>query len=58
MLKLEISTHSGDVDIVEVESYDAEEIANQINSNEILAIPIGKNVYSRIDIKNIRPLEN
>lgn len=58
MLKLEISTHSGDVDIVEVESYDAEEIANQINNNEILAIPIGKNVYSRIDIKNIRPLEN
>lgn len=57
MVKLEVSTHSGDVDIVEVESYDAEEIANQINNNEKLVISIGDNIYSRIDIKKIKKIE-
>ncbi|MCG5104459.1 hypothetical protein [Oceanobacillus alkalisoli] len=55
MIKLEISTHSGDVDTVEVNSYNAEEMATELNNHEIQAIAIGDNVYSRIDIKNIKP---
>lgn len=55
-MKLEITTHSSnEVDIVEVESYDSEKVADQLNDNDIHAIAIGNNVYSRIDIKNIKP---
>lgn len=54
MIKLNITTHSGADDIVEVDSYDAEEMATKMNDFEIQAIPIGNNVYSRIDLKNIK----
>lgn len=57
MTKIEISTHSGDVDIVEIEEYDAEQMANEINNNEKLVISIGDNIYSRIDIKKIKKIE-
>lgn len=55
MIHLEISTHSGDADIVEVDAYDANEVAKKINDDSIQAIVFGDNVYSRIDIKNIKP---
>lgn len=57
MTKIEISTHSGDVDVVEVEEYAAEQMANEINNNEKLVISIGDNIYSRIDIKKIKKIE-
>ena len=57
MIKLEVSTHSGDVDIVEVEEYDVNDITQKRNDNSIEAITIGNNSYSRIDIKNIKVIE-
>lgn len=57
MISLEVSTHSGDVDVIEVEEYDATQMANEINNNENLVILIGDNVYSRIDIKKIKKIE-
>lgn len=56
MIKLEVSTHSGSNDIVEVEHYDADEMVEQLNNNEIQAVAIGANVYSRIDLRNIKPI--
>lgn len=56
MIKLEISTHSGDRDTVIVDKYNAEEVADLLNS-DTHAILFGDNIYSRIDIKNIRKLE-
>ncbi len=56
-MKLNVTTHSGLDDVVEVESYNPLEIAEQLNNHEIMAIVIGDNVYSRIDVKNIRPFE-
>ncbi|MBP1917172.1 hypothetical protein J2Z23_004157 [Lederbergia galactosidilyticus] len=56
MIKLNVTTHSGADDIVEVESYNAAEMAEQLNNNELQAIAIGDNVYSRIDLKNIKPV--
>lgn len=56
MTKLEISTHSGDTDTVFVNSYNAEEVADLLNS-DTQAIVFGDNIYSRIDIKNIKKLE-
>lgn len=57
MIKLNVTTHSGADDIVEVESYDVEEMTAQMNNNELHAIAIGDNIYSRIDLKNIKPVE-
>lgn len=54
MIRLELSTHSGDVDIVEVEEFNAQETADDLNNYDIHAIAFGNNVYSRIDIKNIK----
>lgn len=56
LIKLQVSTHSGDIDIVEVETYDADLIAEKLNSFDMQAIAIGDNVYSRIDIKNIKKI--
>ncbi len=58
MILLEISTHSGDLDVVEVEEYSAQEIAEKLNNNELQALAFGDNVYSRIDIKGIKPVKS
>lgn len=58
MVKLEITFHSSqEKDIVEVEHYDPVDINNQRNDDTVLAILLGKNSYSRIDLKNIRVIE-
>lgn len=53
MIKLEVSTHSGDTDIIEVEEYDASEIT-ELRNGDCEAIALGNHSYSRIDIKNIK----
>lgn len=58
MIKIEISTHSGDVDVVEVEDYNADAVAEKLNNNEVQAVVFGDNVYSRIDVKNVKPFSN
>jgi len=58
VIKLEISTHSGDIDKVVVEEYNANDVVEQINDNEIQAIAFGENIYSRIDLKNIKVIES
>lgn len=58
LVRLEVSTHStNEVDIIEVEYYDPEEINSQRNDQSLSAVLIGKNSYSRIDLKNIKVLE-
>ncbi len=54
MIKLEVSTHSGDIDIVSVEEYDPEAMAQKLNDDEVHSILIGDNIYSRIDVRNIK----
>ena len=44
MIKLEISTHSGDIDIVEVDEYSADSVAEQLNNSEVQAVVFGDNV--------------
>lgn len=57
MITLEISTHGGDVDNVKVENYDVEAVVNELNDDSVHSIAFGQNIYSRIDIKNIKVLE-
>lgn len=56
MIKLEVSTHSGETDILEVEEFDAEEMTELRNGDDE-AIAIGNHSYSRIDIKNVKPVK-
>lgn len=57
MIKLEISTHSGDLDIITVEDYDAKTLNDKRNSTELESILIGDNSYSRIDLKNVKVID-
>ena len=54
MINLRITTHSGEDDVIEVENYNPDELVEKLNDNEIYSIKIGSNIYSRIDIKNIK----
>ena len=56
MIKLEISTHSGEIDVVNVVEYSADSVAEQLNNGEVQAVVFGDNVYSRIDVKNVKPI--
>lgn len=53
-MNIEITTHSGDVDIIPIDEYDPQELIKQLNDEDVYAILIGENIYSRIDVKNIR----
>lgn len=56
MTKLEVSTHTGDIDVLQVKDYDPDDILQKLNDMEVQAIKIADNIYSRIDIKNIKPI--
>ncbi|WP_156035999.1 hypothetical protein [Virgibacillus halodenitrificans] len=58
MVKLEVTTHSGETNIVEVETYNAVEITEMRNDQSIESIAIGNCSFSRIDLKNIKPIES
>ncbi len=57
-MKIRVTTHSGEDDILEVESYDPIDMNEKLNDNSLHSILIGQNNYSRIDIKNIILLES
>ena len=58
MKKLSVETHDGSKDVVEVEEYNASEIAKEINnSQEEHVIAFGDYIYSKINIKTIKPFE-
>ncbi|WP_161877857.1 hypothetical protein [Alkalibacterium sp. MB6] len=57
MITLNIITHSGDQDRVEIEDYDAQVVASDLNDNtNEHVIVLGNNIYSKIDIKSIKPV--
>jgi len=57
MVKIEVSTHSGDIDVLDVDKYNVNELEEKRNS-EVEAIAIGDNIYSRIDLKNIKVIKS
>lgn len=57
MGKIEVTTHSGDRDVIEVDSLDMEKIHEERNG-DVEAVLIGNYSYSRIDLKNIRPVSD
>ena len=57
-MSLKVTTHSGDEDNVQVTDYNSLEMAEKMNDENIQGIAIGNNVYSRIDLKSIKPIDN
>lgn len=57
-MRLMITTHSGDADEVDVEDYDADELNTTLNDSDVLTVCLGGNIYSRIDIKSVKPAED
>lgn len=53
---LEIKTHDGETLTEEVEEYNAVELNEQINNNELLTVVIGQRILSRIKIAEISVL--
>ena len=55
-MSLKVTTHSGDEDSVQVTDYNSLEMAEKMNDENIQGIAIGDNVYSRIDLKSVKPV--
>ena len=57
-MSLKVTTHSGDEDNVQVTDYNSLEMVEKMNDENIQGIAIGNNVYSRIDLKSIKPVDS
>lgn len=56
-MKLKVITHSGQDHEIDVESYDAAALNQQLNDGSVYTILIGNMIFSRIDIKYVGPVE-
>lgn len=56
-IKVEVNTHSGREHVIEVETYDYDDLYDQSNDSSLQTIKIGDKIFSRIDIKYIGPIE-
>lgn len=63
-MKIEIKTHSGESEILEVETYDAQATADIVNGitknetgNDYNVLILGDNIYSCVDIKAIKMIK-
>lgn len=59
-MKVRVEKHDKTVEIIEVETFteeDANRISEMINSNDVLVVPIGPQVFSRILIAHVKPVE-
>ena len=44
------------MNIINVSEYNPDDMASKLNDSELYAIAIGDFVFSRIDVKNIKPI--
>ncbi|MED4052930.1 hypothetical protein P4654_01990 [Niallia taxi] len=53
---LKIQTHSGSEYEATVQEYNASEINEKLNSNEVNTVAFGEIILSRIDVKSVVPV--
>lgn len=56
MIKLKITTHSGNDYEAIVEEYNPEQVNADLNTNEINTVMFGDIILSRIDVKSVVPV--
>ena len=57
MTKLKINTHSGSQYKAEVTNYNAAEVNEKLNRNDVNTVAFGDIIVSRIDVKSVAPIE-
>ena len=60
MQKVKIITHGGEQHLVKLEKYDIEDAVKlnaELNSNDVMTVRIGPLIFSKIDIKQVIPVE-
>lgn len=55
-MDLRVLTHSGEDLVITVDTYDATNFEMKLNDNTLNAVKIGDTLFSRIDLKLIKPL--
>lgn len=56
MIKLKIKTHSGSEFEIEVQEYNAAEVNEKLNRNDVNTVAFGDIIVSRIDVKSVVPI--
>lgn len=56
MFKLKIKTHSGSEFETEVQEYNAAEVNEKLNRNDVNTVAFGDIIVSRIDVKSVVPI--
>lgn len=57
MILLKIKTHSGSEFEAEVQDYNAAEVNEKLNRNDVNTVAFGDIIVSRIDVKSVVPVE-
>lgn len=57
MTLLKIKTHSGSEFEAEVQEYNAAEVNEKLNRNDVNTVAFGDIIVSRIDVKSVVPVE-
>lgn len=57
MIKLKVKTHSGSEFEAEVQEYNAAEVNEKLNRNDVNTVAFGDIIVSRIDVKSVVPVE-
>ncbi|UQZ76858.1 hypothetical protein C2I17_21205 [Niallia circulans] len=57
MTLLKIKTHSGSEFEAEVQNYNAAEVNEKLNRNDVNTVAFGDIIVSRIDVKSVVPVE-
>lgn len=57
MITLKIERTNNTVEEIEVEEYNAAEVEEKLNSSEVYFIRFGDQVFSRIDIRHVKKIE-
>lgn len=57
MLTLRIETHDGNVYEQNVEIYEAAELNEMLNNDQLNTVVLGELVVSRINVKSVKPIE-
>lgn len=57
MTKIEILCHDDKVIVADVANYNAEDLAEKINSHQIQVLAVGETIINKNIIKTIKPIE-
>lgn len=58
MERIQVVFHSGEVEVIESDDHDPVAFEKRWNSHDVFALRIGNQLFSRIDLKWVKPLKD